>query len=145
MLYVARYLLARDLFMKGKKPSYKLTDKDIDFVAADAMRFTMNLNRSNRAAWQKGILSIPTQFWQVQVKFLENMVGGSFGYGVRRWTPAEKTKIMAGYLSMFGMAGVSFVDSIVNSALDGKRLGICTPTATVELSKVSLVPPVLAL
>lgn len=123
------YLLARDLFMKGKKPNYKMTQKDLDFVAADSMRFTMNLNRSNRAAWQKGVLSIPTQFWQVQVKFLENMVGGSFGYGVRRWSPAEKTKILTGYLTMFGMAGVPFLDSIVNSALEMKRQATDDPTA----------------
>jgi hypothetical protein len=123
------YLLARDQFMKGKKATYKLTDKDIDKVAADAMRFTMNLNRSNRAAWQKGLLSIPTQFWQVQVKFIENMVGGAFGYGVRRWTNAEKVKIMAGYLGLFGTAGVSFMDSMVNSALEAKRQATDDPTA----------------
>jgi hypothetical protein len=123
------YLLARDLFMKGKKPNYKMTQKDIDFVAADSMRFTMNLNRSNRAAWQKGLLSIPTQFWQVQVKFIENLVGGAFGYGVRKWTNAEKVKIMTGYMAMFGMAGVSFTDSITNAALEAKRQATDDPTA----------------
>lgn len=123
------YLLARDMFMKGKKASYKMTDKDIDKVAADSMRFTMNLNRSNRAAWQKGLLSIPTQFWQVQTKFVENLVGGAFGYGVKKWSNPEKVKIMAGYMALFGASGVSFVDSIVNSALEAKRQATDDPQA----------------
>jgi hypothetical protein len=123
------YLLARDLFLKGKKKGYKLTEKDMDFIAADSMRFTLNLNRSNRAAWQKGVLSIPTQFWQVMTKFTENLVGGTFGYGVRKWTPAEKTKIMAGYLGMFGMAGIPFMDSFVNTAVETRRQATDDPTA----------------
>lgn len=123
------YLLARDLFLKGKPKNYRMKPKDIDFVAADSMRFTMNLNRSNRAAWQKGILSIPTQFWQVQVKFLENLVGGAFGYGVRRWSNPEKLKIMTGYLAMFGLAGTSFTTSIINAALETKRQATDDPTA----------------
>lgn len=123
------YLLARDLFMKNKPRNYKMTQKDLDFVAADSMRFIMNLNRSNAAPWQKGLLSIPTQFWQVQAKFLENMLGGSFGYGVRRWSNVEKAKIMAGYLATFGMAGVPFLDSMVNAAIEAKREAANDPTA----------------
>lgn len=123
------YLLARDLFMKGKPKHYKLTQKDIDAIAADSLRFTLNLNRSNRAWWQKGLLSIPTQFWQVMTKFVENLVAGSFGYGVRRWTPAEKVRIMAGYLGMFGMAGIPFMDSLVNAAVEAKRQATDDPQA----------------
>lgn len=123
------YLLARDLFMKNKPRNYKMTQKDLDFVAADSMRFIMNLNRSNAAAWQRGILSIPTQFLQVQAKFLENLIGGAFGYGVRRWSTAEKLKIMTGYLAAFGMAGVPFLDSMVSSALEAKRQADADPTA----------------
>jgi hypothetical protein len=115
------YLLARDLFLSGKRSGYKLTDRDIDRIAADSWRFTLNLNRSNRAWWQKGLLSIPTQFYQVITKFLENMVGGSLGYGVRKWTPVEKMKIMTGYLAMFGAAGIPFMDSVVSDALNAKK------------------------
>lgn len=123
------YLLARDLFLKGKPKSYKLTEKDIDFVTSDSMRFTLNLNRSNRAPFQKGLLSIPTQFWQVMTKFNENLIAGTFGYGVRKWSNAEKVKIMAGYLGMFGMAGIPFMDSFVNSAVELKRTASNDPTA----------------
>jgi hypothetical protein len=123
------YLLARDLFLKGKK-NHKLTEKEIDQVARDSLKFTLNLNRSNRAFWQNGVLSIPTQFLQVTTKFYENMIAGSFdrsirskvfggsttkGYGNRVWTAGEKAKIMLGHLAMFGMAGVPFMDSAVSN------------------------------
>lgn len=115
------YLLARDLFMKGKKASYKLTDKDIDQVAKDSMRFTLNLNRSNRAWWQKGVLSIPSQFYQVMAKFTEAALGGTMGRGVRKWTPAEKVKITLGYLAGFGMAGVPFLDTMVADGMNAYK------------------------
>jgi hypothetical protein len=116
------YLLARDAFMKGKKASYKLTDKDIDKVVKDSMRFTLNLNRANRAGFQKGVLSVPTQFWQVSVKFIENLVGGFMGHGKRVWTTGEKAKILTGYLGLFGLAGTFGIgDWAVSAAINAYK------------------------
>lgn len=156
------YLLARELFLKNKKKNYVLTEKDIDQVAKDSTKFTLNLNRANRAWWQKGALSIPTQFWQVTVKFMENMVAGAFdetsltskvgtkfgrapmkGIGVRKWTQGEKAKIMFGYLGMFGMAGIPFTDSIVSSAVNAYKESTDDPKAmTAErLNPFNNLPP----
>ena len=123
------YLLARDLFLKGKPKNYKLSPKDIDFVTADSMRFTLNLNRANAASFQKGLLSIPTQFWQITTKFYENLLGGALGYGVRKWSNAEKVKVMTGMFAMFGMAGVPLVESATNWALNAKKQATDDPTA----------------
>jgi hypothetical protein len=123
------YLLARDAFLSNKKRGYKLTDKDVDQIAKDSWRFTLNLNRSNRAWWQKGLLSIPTQFYQVTAKLLENMVGGSLPGGVRKWTQGEKIKIMTGYLAMFGAAGIPFMDSMVSAAVNAKKEATNDPKA----------------
>ncbi len=123
------YLLARDLFLSSKPKNYKLTNADVDKVAKDSLKFTMNLNRANRAWWQKGILSIPTQFWQVSAKFTESMVGGSFGLGVRVWTPAEKGKILLGYLAMFGAGGIPFGESMVADAMNAYKQSTDDPRA----------------
>lgn len=140
------YLLARDMFLSRQKKGYKLTDKDIDRIAADSWRFTLNLNRSNRAWWQKGLLSIPTQFYQVYMKFLENLVGGSLGLGVRKWTPAEKMKVMLGYFAMFGAAGVPTLDSWVADAINARNSATDDPEGlTVDnVNPFNLLPPELA-
>jgi hypothetical protein len=123
------YLLSRDLFLSKKPKGYKLTNVDIDAVARDANRFTLNLTRANAAWWQKGLLSIPTQFWQVSAKFLENMVGGAFGLGVRKWSSAEKAKILMGYLAMFGAGGVPFGEAMVSEALNARKQSTDDPRA----------------
>lgn len=124
------YLLARDNFLSGKKKGYIPTDKDVDMIAKDSLRFTLNLNRSNKAFWQGaqgqggivgGLLSIPSQFMQVFAKFAENMIGGTFGYGNRVWTTGEKAKIMLGSFAMSGMAGVPFMDNAVSSMVQMYR------------------------
>lgn len=101
------WLLSHSEFIAKKPKGYKLTDKDIDAITKRSLAYTMNLNRANRAFWQKGVLSIPTQFWQITAKFIENMAYSLKG-GRGKWTPGEKAKIMAGQLVMFGAAGVPF-------------------------------------
>lgn len=123
------YLLARDLFLSKKPKGYKITDKDLDAIARDSTRFTMNLNRANRAWWQKGLLSIPTQFWQISAKFTEAMVAGSWGLGVRKWTPAEKGKILLGYLGMFGAGGVPFGQAMLADAMNAYKNSTNDPKA----------------
>lgn len=107
------YLLARDLFLKNKPANYVLSDKEVAQVVKDSLKFTMNLNKSARAAWQKGPMSIPTQFWQVMTKFMENITATG---STRQWTSAEKSKIMMGHLVLFGTAGIPYVDELYNSA-----------------------------
>jgi hypothetical protein len=105
------WLLAHDEFVKklpdAVRKTYKLTDKDIDAVTKRSLSLTMNLNRANRAYWQKGVLSIPTQFMQITAKFVESMAY-NLKSGRGTWTPAEKAKILAGQVVMFGAAGIPF-------------------------------------
>lgn len=101
------WLLARHEFLKLKPKGYKLTDADLDAVTSRSLALTLNLNRANRAHWQKGIFSIPTQFLQITAKFVESMAYSLKG-GAGKWTKGEKAKIMAGQAALFGAAGVPF-------------------------------------
>jgi hypothetical protein len=61
----------------------------------------LNLSKANRAGFQKGLFSIPTQFLQVQAKMIESMLGlnGQFSRG-------ERAKILFGQLGLYGTAGI---------------------------------------
>jgi hypothetical protein len=60
----------------------------------------LNLGKANRSAWQKGPLSIPTQFLQIQWKTLESLAGinGAF-------TPEQRIKLLMGQFALYGAAG----------------------------------------
>jgi hypothetical protein len=82
---------------------------DIDDIALksimdDANNMMMNMTRSNRASFQKGVFSLPTQFLQVTTKFLET--AGGFN---RNFTLAERQKMIAAQFIMYGTAGVPLI------------------------------------
>jgi hypothetical protein len=64
---------------------------------------TLNLGRANRAWWQKGVFSIPTQFLQIQTKTLETYAGlnGAF-------TPAQRFKLFMTQFMLYGATAVPF-------------------------------------
>ena len=112
------WMLAADEYLAtNKMKAAKLTDADIDAITSQSLKYTMNMNRANRAEWQKGILSIPTQFWQVNAKFLETVgprILGTSG----NLTGAQKARIMLGQLGLFGAAGIPLGDSLTRGAMD---------------------------
>lgn len=60
----------------------------------------LNLGKANRAAWQKGFLSIPTQFLQIQTKTIETILGLNGAL-----TKAESAKLLMGQFALYGAAG----------------------------------------
>jgi len=84
---------------KIKNPGKKIDDKDLKSIIDDTYRIMMNMSRANRAEWQKGAFSVPTQFTQVYWKFIGNMTG-------KKWSKGEKAKVLAMQLAIFGAAGV---------------------------------------
>lgn len=95
----------------------------------------VNMTRASMAAWQKGILSIPTQFLTFNARMAEQLlpglmkpviegVGKAFGKDITihsRLTPGEAYRAMAVYSMMYGIpvavggAGASFVWPIYDS------------------------------
>lgn len=101
-LFNRRYSFITALQRAEKKLGHlDLTDNQLKDVLSDANNMMLNLSRANRSAWQHGVVAIPTQFLQVQAKFLESMTGMSKAFTVR-----ERGRIMAGQLALYGAAGV---------------------------------------
>jgi hypothetical protein len=68
-------------------------------VSGQADRYSMFMTKESEAWWQRGFLSIPTQFWGYQARMLEAMFGKSF-------TGMQKARLMAVQSLMYGTAGL---------------------------------------
>ena len=78
--------------------------------------FSLNMTRESQAAWQQGILGLPTQFWSYQARMLELM-------GSKRITHSERARLMLGQLFFFGSSGVaggSIVSAMMTDANEGQ-------------------------
>jgi hypothetical protein len=72
------------------------------------------MSQSSQASWQRGILSIPTQFWAYNARMLEMMVGKTF-------TPIQRARLVVSQLLLYGSAGLPIVPWISDwaKAADG--------------------------
>ena len=94
---------------KLKRP---LTDKDLPEIINRAEDYRMNMSRANTSKFQRGLISLPTQFMQVQTKFIEKVIGNDF-------TAAEKVRLVGAQAALYGSVGLPFVGTIVEPFLDG--------------------------
>ena len=100
---------------KAKKAGKNLKDSNVLVeVLGDADKYTMNMTTAGQAAWQRGGLSIPTQFMGYQARLLEAMAPVILG-GSKQFTTAEKVRLFAGQAALYGSAGVPFGDFIADS------------------------------
>jgi hypothetical protein len=102
-LWNRRYSVAASMerYLQQNPNITALTDNDIKTIMNKSNIFMLNMHRTAKAEWQKGILSIPTQFMQVHTKFIESL----FGTGL---SAAEKRKLAVGQVAIFGALGVPF-------------------------------------
>lgn len=86
---------------KAASEGVGLTDDSLRDILDRTNNLLLNMGKANRAAWQKGLLSLPTQFMQVNSKTLETLLGinGNF-------TRAERGKILTGQVALYGAAGI---------------------------------------
>lgn len=89
------------LNMRAQKGSFKFTDAELKRVMSDANHMMLDLSNANAAQFQRGLVSIPTQFFQVQTKFMETLLGLNDNF-----TKAERLKIILGQVGLYGAAGV---------------------------------------
>jgi hypothetical protein len=66
-----------------------------------ASDFSLNLQRANRAWWQKGLIGVPTQFLQIIAKTVESYMGLN---GLNK--PGDKWRLLLSQLALYGGAGV---------------------------------------
>ena len=76
-------------------------------VSLEADRYSFFMTKESEAWWQRGVLSIPTQFWGYQARMLEAMFGKSF-------TAEQKIRLIAQQSLMYGAAGVPLVPFITD-------------------------------
>lgn len=94
---------------KGRFPN----DEELKGVLDRTNNLMLNLGRANRAQWQKGIASVPTQFFQVSAKALETVGGWNDNL-----SKEERLRVMAGQIALYGAAGVPLIGLGANYALE---------------------------
>ena len=67
--------------------------------------YSFNMTNESAAFWQKGILSLPTQFWAYNMRMIEAMFG-------KRFTPAQRIRLIGMQLGMAGTAGIPGVQAL---------------------------------
>ena len=120
------FLVARDAYLarpenvaRGLSRSSALEGDDLLNVVELTTKKMLNLNRANRAQWQKGVLSVPTQFFQVTAKFMEQFTPGlKSGF-----TASQKSKVIASQLALYGAAGLPFGTLAVEKLLEAMGVG----------------------
>lgn len=97
---------ARREWLAANKGADFTTDAAMVSILARTDDLTQNMTRSNLAAYQRGIWSLPMQFMQYQVKLAANIVGSFTQAGAGRgFTRGEASRIIAAHVLAYGMAG----------------------------------------
>ena len=81
-----------------------LSDQFKDLFAGRAEDYAFGMSKQSGAAWQRGIASIPTQFWAYNARMLEAMLPSALG-GSKAFTAAQKTRLIIGQSLLYGSAG----------------------------------------
>jgi len=100
--------LEREKSLKGK--SFRYDDATIGRVVSRAEQYRLNMSGANKAAFQKGIWALPTQFKQIYTKYMEAMFGTHF-------TGTEKARLAIGQMALFGAAGVPILNHFTDETL----------------------------
>lgn len=100
--------LEREKDVAGK--AFKYDDATMQRVLARAEDTRLNMNAANKAAFQKGIWSLPTQFKQIYTKYLEAVAG-------RQFTGPEKLRLLSVQAAAFGAAGVPVLNHFSNEVM----------------------------
>lgn len=77
-------------------PAAELTNRITGEILNRADLLSVNMTRASNAAWQKGILSVPTQFFAFNSRLMEQFLGN-------RLTTVEKARAMGTYSLLYGV------------------------------------------
>lgn len=102
------WLIARSKKMDELRDAGRAaTAADMADVLKESYRLSLNLSRANKATWQSGFVSIPTQFYQITAKWWSEVVLGAVGRP-SSFTRAETYKILGTSLGLYGAYAVPF-------------------------------------
>lgn len=83
--------------------AFKYDGATLQRVMGRAEDYRMQMNAANKAAYQRGFMSLPTQFKQIYTKYVEALTG-------RTLTTQEKIRVFTTQAAAFGAAGVPIVN-----------------------------------
>jgi len=116
-----------------KELGRELTDADLPAIVKRAELYRLNMSKSNTAGFQRGLMSVPTQFLQVQTKFLEKV----FGHSV---STTEKLNILGAQATLFGAQGLPFFGTLNEQIMGSAGLDLTNYTPEqVSLMKRGLI------
>ena len=98
--YGIGWLRAKELEKAGK-----LVGSLDELAMKEYYKVSFNLQKSNAASFQKGWMSIPTQYYQITAKYLEHMVPGLLGKEGAQWSRKEALSSLAVGTLLFGTTG----------------------------------------
>ena len=107
------FTTAYDEWRRANKTA-NLTNEDLRSILTRTNDLMLNMNRANRSNWQKGILSVPTQFASINARTIEAMLGANGNFS---WI--ERGKILAGQAALYGAAGIPLGNLGVHYIMDG--------------------------
>lgn len=81
-----------------------IKDDQLKDIMDDANAIMLGMSKANRASWQKGLPSLPTQFLQVTTKSIETMTGLN-----QNFDRTERARLLLGQLALYGTAGIPLV------------------------------------
>lgn len=81
---------------KFNNPGKQIMNADRNTILQRADLLSVNMTRASSAGWQKGLLSIPTQFLSYNIRLAEQFIGG-------RLTPQEKLRAFLTYSVFYGV------------------------------------------
>lgn len=93
---------------KGKP----ITDRALKEIMSRAEQYRLNMGQGNKAAFQKGMISVPLQFQQINTKFME-AIGVS-----DHFTPKERMRLLMGQGLLFGAMGIPLGEKLASWVVD---------------------------
>lgn len=88
-----------------------------EFITHRADTLTMSMTSASAAGWQKGALSIPTQWLSYNARMLENL------FFARNLTGMERLRLGLGQMAFYGAAGVG-LGGPLNSLIDKSNVDL---------------------
>lgn len=98
--FTVGYLRAKEMRAAGKGSKDILADTMGQFY-----KVSFNMQRTNRATWQKGWLGVATQYQQITAKYLEHLIPALIGKKDAQWTMTEAYRSLFLGTALFGAEG----------------------------------------
>ena len=108
---ITSFDVARREFIRDNPGVAWWTNEGMNKIIARQDDLTSNMTKANTAFFQKGILSIPAQFLQYNLKLGANLLTAMVG-NKKAFTRKEAFSIVIGHLALYGMANNGLPDAV---------------------------------